>query len=80
MITKTEAEILAKEAMEAYVKQCECRDTEDVANVLMMLSSMCGLGMCAVVGRSEAVSRMQGTTDYIAKSQVGVNWKMGRVQ
>ena len=41
----------------------------------MKLASMCGLGMCATVGQEEAVARLQGTTDYIAATQEGKNWK-----
>jgi len=41
---------------------------------------MCGLGMCATVGQAEAVARLQGTTDYIAKTQAGKNWKKDTVQ
>ena len=48
---------------------------EDVCNVLMKLVSVCGLGMCAVGGREDAVARLQGTTAYIAETQDGVNWR-----
>lgn len=80
MITAQQAEVLATKTMEDYVKACGCDSTQDVANVLMKLASMCGLGMCATVGRNEAVSRLQGTTNYIAKSQAGVNWTQETVQ
>jgi hypothetical protein len=46
----------------------------------MKLVSMCGLGMCATVGQPEAVSRLQGTTDYIAAAQAGKNWKQEPMQ
>jgi len=75
MITSRAAEVLAQTAMQSYVNQCKCETAEDVANVLMKLVSMCGLGMCAVVGKEESVARLQGTTDYIAKTQENVNWK-----
>jgi hypothetical protein len=45
----------------------------------MKLASMCGLGMCATVGQEEAVARLQGTTDHIAKTQAGKNWHCERV-
>lgn len=80
MITPQQADELANKTIEDYVNACGCRDKQDVANVLMKLASMCGLGMCAVVGQPEAVSRLQGTTDYIAKSQAGKNWKQETVQ
>lgn len=80
MISAQQAEQLAQEAMQAYVNKCGCDNEQDVANVLMKLASMCGLGMCAVVGQPEAVSRLQGTTDYIAKAQAGANWKKETVQ
>lgn len=80
MITPTQAEALAQETMQNYVNACRCDGAQDVANVLMKLVSMCGLGMCAVVGQDEATSRLQGTADYIAKTQQNVNWKMERPQ
>lgn len=75
MITQQEAEILARQHMTDYVNSCGCQTTEDVANVLMKLVSVCGVGMCAVVGNADAVARMQGTTDFVEKSMVGVSWK-----
>lgn len=75
MITPDQAEELAKKAMQDYVNKCGCNTVEDVGNVLMKLVSMCGLGMCAVGGKADAVARLQGTTDYISKTQEGVNWK-----
>lgn len=74
MITPKDAEKLAQKTMQDYVEQCKCNSNEDVANVLMKLVSMCGLGMCAVSGREDAVSRLQGATNYIATTQEGTNW------
>ncbi len=79
-LTPQQVEALAQQAMQDYVKACGCETTEDVANVLMKLVSMCGLGMCATVGQPEAVARLQGTTDYITKAQQGKHWKMERMQ
>lgn len=78
MITSSEAEELAQATMQEYVTKCGCNSTTDVANVLMKLVSMCGLGMCATVGQQEAVARLQGTTDYIAKTEAGKHWNMER--
>ena len=78
MITPKEAEALAQAAMQSYVKDCKCANQEEVANALMKLASMCGLGMCAVVGRNEAVDRLIGTANHIARTQAGVNWNMER--
>jgi hypothetical protein len=80
MITPQDAEKLANKTIEDYVNACGCRNEQDVANVLMKLSSMCGLGMCAVVGQVEAVDRMRGTADHIAMSKVGTSWKREVVQ
>lgn len=80
MITPKESEVLAHQTIQDYVNKCGCDTEQDVANVLMKLASMCGLGICAVVGREEAASRMQGTADHIAKSQQGVHWKQERMQ
>ena len=76
MITPKEAEDLAQSTIENYVNTCGCATTGDVANALMKLASMCGLGMCAVVGQPDAVARMEGTTNYIRKAQEGKNWIM----
>lgn len=75
MITPKEAEKLAHTVIQDYVNACKCNTLEDVGNALMKLASMCGLGMCATVGQEEAVARLQGTTDYIAATQEGKNWK-----
>ncbi|WAR45507.1 hypothetical protein [Methylomonas rapida] len=75
MITSREAEILARQAMTDYVNACHCQTQDDVANVLMKLASLCGLGMVAVVGHADAVARMQGTTDYISENVSDVLWK-----
>lgn len=74
MITPQQAEALAQKTMQDYVNQCGCATTEDVGNALMKLVSMCGLGMCATVGQADAVARLQGTANYIAKTQKGKQW------
>lgn len=78
MITPQEAEALAQKTMQDYVNACKCDSAQDVANALMKLVSMCGLGMCAVVGQPEAVDRLEGTAAYIAKTQEGRNWRSER--
>ncbi len=78
MITQAEAEILANKTVQEYVHSCQCDNEQDVANVLMKLVSMCGLDLCAVVGQPEAVDRLQGTTNYIAKTQKGKHWKKAK--
>lgn len=75
MITPQQAEALAQKTMQDYVHKCGCNTVEDVGNALMKLVSMCGLGMCAVGGKADAVASLQGTTDYISKTQEGFNWK-----
>lgn len=80
MITSAEAEVLAHTTVENYVAQCGCMTTQDLANVLMKLASMCGIGMAAVVGQEEAVSRMQGTTDHIANAKLEVEWTRTPIQ
>ena len=71
MITQKEAEKLAKQHMTDYVNACNCQTQEDVANVLMKLASVCGVGMCAVVGYADSVARMQGITDFINETMSG---------
>jgi len=80
MITPQQAEELANQTIEDYVNACRCEDDQDVANVLMKLASMCGLGMCATVGQEEAVARMQGTTDHIANARIEVSSQTEFVQ
>jgi hypothetical protein len=79
MITAQECEALAHKTVEEYVNQCGCQNNQDVANVLMKMASMCGLAVCAVVGQPEAVERLTGTTNYIAQSQAGKQWKQATV-
>lgn len=79
MITQEEAEALARQHMTDYVNSCNCQTEEDVANVLMKLVSVCGIGMCAVVGNADAVARMQGTTNFVEKSMVGRSYKKVRL-
>ena len=79
MIKPKEADKLANTTVQDYVNACNCDTPQDVANVLMKLASMCGLGMCGVVGQEEAISRMQGTADYIAKPE-NKSWNKETVQ
>lgn len=78
MITPQESEALAQKTMQDYVNSCKCDSADDVANALMKLVSMCGLGMCAVVGQPEAVDHLEGAVAYIAKTQAGKNWRSER--
>lgn len=79
MISQEAAEELAQQAMQDYIALCMCDTPQDVANALMKLTSMCGLGMCAVVGQQEAVTRLEGTAAYIATTQAGKHWKSAAV-
>jgi hypothetical protein len=74
MITPQESEVLAQKTMQDYVNACKCDSADDVANALMKLVSMCGLGMCAVVGQPETVDRLKGVAAYIAETQSGKSW------
>ena len=78
MIEQKDAELLAQEKMQEFVNACGCNTNADVANALMKLASVCGVGMCAVVGRAEAVLRMQGTADFIAATQGEKMWNCER--
>ena len=80
MLTPKKAEQLASKILEDYVNACECKDEQDVANVLMKLVSLCGLAMCAVVGQKEAIERMQGTTNYISRKENSASWDKTVVQ
>ncbi len=76
MLNPNEAEIIAQDYMQKYVNECKCDTKEDVANVLMKLMSMCALGMCATVGKNDAVERIRGTAAYIETTQAGKNWQV----
>jgi hypothetical protein len=78
MLKPQQAELLANTLVQQYVNKCDCQTPEDVANALMKLASMCGLAMCAVVGRDESVARLQGTADYISSTEAGRNWRVER--
>ena len=78
MLKPQQAELLANTLVQQYVNKCDCQSQEDVANALMKLASMCGLAMCAVVGRDESVARLQGTTNYISSTEAGKNWRVER--
>ena len=78
MVTPAQAEELAQHYMEQYVKACNCQTNQDVANVLMKLTSMCGLGMMAIVGQDEAVARIEGDAQFIAKFNHAVEWQQVR--
>lgn len=59
------------------VSYADCATNQDKANVLMKLVSVCGVEMCRLVGFSEAIARMQGTTNFIyslsAKGKGAIN-------
>ena len=80
MITPDQAEFLANAAITQYVNACDCETKEDVANVLMKLASMCGLGMAAMAGRDEAVQRLLGTAQWVQKTQQIMPWANGPLQ
>ncbi|WP_342617172.1 hypothetical protein [Rhodoferax sp. GW822-FHT02A01] len=80
MITPDAAEVLANATIAQYVNSCDCETPEDIANVLMKLASMCGLGMSAVAGRDEAVQRLLGTAQWVQKTQQVMPWAKGFVQ
>lgn len=80
MISPDQAEVMAGAIITQYVNDCGCATQEDVANVLMKLASMCGLGMSAVVGREDAVQRLLGTAQWVQKTQQVMPWAMRPIQ
>jgi hypothetical protein len=75
MVIEQLAEILAAAAVQKYVKACKCATQDDVANSLMKLVSIVGIGMCVTMGHANAVARLQAATDYIKTTQAGKKWK-----
>lgn len=74
MITPSEADALAEKVINEYLSACGPKTREDAGNALMKLASMCGLCMCAIVGKEDAVDRLNGTVERISRAQDGVNW------
>jgi hypothetical protein len=62
------------------ISYAECATEQDKANVLMKLVSVCGVEMCRTVGFSEAITRMQGTTDFIANLPARAGIKVHSVE
>lgn len=77
MVTQSEAEMLAREAIQKYLNDCRLQTIEDAGNALMKLLSVAGVIMCATIGKDEAVERLEGTAAFIAKQDFG-QWKMER--
>lgn len=71
LISQSDAEELAKTTLQNFVDACNCQSTQDVANVLMKACSVAGVMICAVVGQTEAVQRIAGTAEFIAKQKFG---------
>ena len=70
MIKSKQAEVLACETVKTYLKSCDCKTPQEVANVLMMLTSVCGLCTLQHVGKDEAVARLRGTANFVAKHRL----------
>jgi len=70
MITPREAEALARSIAADYIIACRCESSNDVANAMMMMMSVAGMTTAAHVGTREAVQRMEGTTDFIARQNI----------
>lgn len=68
MVTQQEAEELARKSIQEYLKSCNPVTVKDAGNALMKLFSVAGVTMVSAVGYEEAVARMLGTADFIAKS------------
>lgn len=78
MVSQKEAEVLAKDAVQKYLNACGLETTEDAGNALMKLCSVAGVMMVATVGYEDAVSRLEGTAAFIAKSMHGVQFRQER--
>ena len=70
MIKSKEAEVLACGTVKTYLTSCDCKTPQDIANVLMMLTSVCGLCTLQHVGKDEAVARLRGTANFVAKHRL----------
>lgn len=79
MVTQSEAEALAKTAIQTYLNACHLQTVEDAGNALMKLVSVAGVTMCATIGQQEAVARLEGTAAFIAKQNFGT-FKMEKMQ
>ena len=68
MVTQQEAERLAQECIRKYLEDCSPKTVTDAGNVLMKLSSVAGIALCATVGGEEAAARLQGVAQFIKKN------------
>ena len=71
MIDRDEAQRRAQNLIKEYLYEAAPTDMQDAGNLLMMLASAVGLTLVQAVGEAEAVRRMQGTVDYIARFPEG---------
>lgn len=71
MIDKEEAQHLAQELIKDYIGELGSRDPRDIGNALMLLASVVGVTLVNVAGHEDAVSRLQGTVDFIANNPKG---------
>jgi hypothetical protein len=71
MVDKEEAQELAQELVKEFVTAAGARDMRDVGNVLMLLASVVGISLVHAVGHADAVSRLQGTVDFITNNPKG---------
>jgi hypothetical protein len=70
MVTRDQAEKMAKITVSSLVNECSCQTVEDVANVLTMLASVSGVAMIATVGKEEAIERMEAVAIFMADLKV----------
>lgn len=78
MVTQQQAEALAQKHIQAYLNECGLDTVQDAGNALMKLCSVAGVMMCATVGYEDAVSRLEGTAAFIAKTMNGVTHRSER--
>lgn len=63
----SEVEVLARELISKYLNECDPKNAQDFAILMMKLLSCCGVAMCAAVGYDEAIVRILGTADFLSE-------------
>lgn len=71
MVTKSQAEALAKSAVKNYFNDCNLQTVEDFGNALMLLISVAGFSMCIIVGQEEALVRLNFIVECIEQQNFG---------
>lgn len=82
LATPSEAEQLAKSAIDSYLKACGngSSDPQLIGNYLMKIASVAGVMMAMAEGSDAAAKRLEGTARFVVKTMPKSPPKARRVQ